>query len=82
MSKHTPTPGPWRYTDGWIEAGPHTIAQIIPIAGVDEANGRLMAAAPTMLEALKWARTCVPYPSDCHAAIVAAIAAAEGTDNG
>jgi hypothetical protein len=43
----------------------------------NEANGNLIATAPELLAALKWARTCVPFPSDCHAAIVAVLARAE-----
>jgi hypothetical protein len=42
------------------------------------ANAQLISAAPDMLVALKWARTCVPFPSDCHDSIVAALAKAEG----
>jgi hypothetical protein len=44
-----------------------------------KAYAQLFAASPDMLAALKWARTCVPFPSDCHAAIVAAITKAEMT---
>ncbi len=35
------------------------------------------AAAPEMLKALKWAKTCVPFPSPCHTAICKAITKAE-----
>lgn len=82
MSEHTP--GPW--TDGrdFVRAGGgvYVIAQCY--SGCDtsraeaRANSRLMAAAPDMLAALQWARMCVPLPSDCHAAVVAAINKATG----
>lgn len=34
----------------------------------------LMAAVPELVEALKHSRMCVPFPSDCHDKVVAALA--------
>ena len=62
MSKHTP--GPWRYCDGGVFSDFEgkediTIAQVLR-AGINghnswegQTNGRLIAAAPELLEALK-----------------------------
>lgn len=94
------TPGPWRVTvnggfaDGqphasvWIEAGTYTsLASLIPVREV-QANGRLMAAAPDLLAALKALASftedpSMPCDSTCEpgciwCAVSAAIAKAEG----
>ena len=42
----------------------------------DKRYARLFCAAPDMLAALEHARMCVPFPSDAHAKIDAAIAKA------
>ncbi|MDF1551898.1 MAG: hypothetical protein P1P84_02495 [Deferrisomatales bacterium] len=52
--KHTP--GPWRiqHTPLSVAAGTHQIAQVFsgrPISTEDDANARLIAAAPELLEA-------------------------------
>lgn len=57
--KHaTHTPGPWGYSEGEIYRGNNPIASVIPSFGwfrktaEDEANARLIAAAPEMFEVL------------------------------
>jgi hypothetical protein len=62
MSKHTFTPGPWS-TDLKIDCGsPHSeilgadgeiVAALWPPSLRDQANARLIAAAPELLEALQ-----------------------------
>lgn len=49
------------------------------VSGIDAADARLIAAAPDLLEALKWVRTCYrpDDTSDMVVAIDAAIAKAE-----
>ena len=84
------TPGPW--TSAWVGTRPHGVAVVwlgentdkrIEIIGTskDEANARLIAAAPEMLEALRnlvmdWERVIGPIPEDHEAQV--AIAKAEG----
>ena len=58
--KHaTHTPGPWGYSEGEIYRGNNPIASVIPSFGwfrktaEDEANARLIAAAPEMFETMK-----------------------------
>ena len=54
----THTPGPWGYSEGEIYRGNNPIASVIPSFGwfrktaEDEANARLIAAAPEMFEVL------------------------------
>lgn len=43
-----------------------------------EADAMLIAAAPDMLSALRHARMCIPFPSDAHDKILAAIKKATG----
>ena len=81
MSKHTP--GPWHIAGNLVieEANATTIAQIA--IGDGEANARLIAAAPLLLEAANnlVAAYHVGDPGSLHIsikAIRAAIAAAEG----
>ena len=56
--KHAFTPGPWGYSEGEIYRGNNPIASVIPSFGwfrktaEDEANARLIAAAPEMFEVL------------------------------
>jgi len=58
MSKHTP--GPWAATqtpnDGrWAVLGPAFALPMFAVSPVtSEANARLIAAAPDLLDALKW----------------------------
>jgi len=80
--KHTP--GPWHAVSDTVYAGSHG-QRIVADCDVGsasrherEANARLSAAAPALLEAAKHARTCVPFPSDCHDKLVAAITQAVG----
>jgi hypothetical protein len=52
MSKHTP--GPWEFSHTWVQ----TVDKKTPIANFNfyastEANARLIAAAPELLEALR-----------------------------
>lgn len=91
MSNHTP--GPWRTGDAWNtifgppngNPAPEIIAKV---QRGNEANARLLAAAPELLAALKWALGNVASPlpsmegraefiSQCKTA-QAAIAKAEG----
>lgn len=54
-SKHTP--GPWA-VNGWsVTIGNWSISTAMPRATIEEsdANARLIAAAPELLEALNWA---------------------------
>lgn len=90
-SAQSHTPGPWAYGLDDVDAiwavklpedGGNVICEPPPAALTASfsrwpANARLIVATPEMLAALKWARSCVPFPSDCHAAICAAIARAE-----
>ena len=84
MSKHTP--GPWQVEHGgvnsfdvWLEGWK------VPKLTENEANGRLIAAAPDMLAALKGLR-CIMSETRCEcddclaskASAYAAIAKAEG----
>lgn len=63
MTKVKYTPGPWWYSrnDDSILADPMgmlKLAKVHPISQTDDgsSNGKLMAAAPEMLEALIWAK--------------------------
>ena len=51
------TPGPWGVGTGWIYAGDlkkgRLVCAEIPISEQGDANARLIAAAPELLEALK-----------------------------
>jgi hypothetical protein len=92
MSKHTFTPGPWS-TDLKIDCGsPHSeilgadgeiVAALWPPSLRDQANARLIAAAPELLEALEQiARMDYgnPYASRCADVARAAIARATGSE--
>jgi len=89
MSKHTP--GPWKI-NGVALPGRYQIddAANKPVAVTDarydlntgyeqaDANSRLIAAAPDMLEALKLAQTIIGHPDDEGSKLIAAaIAKAE-----
>ena len=92
MSKHTP--GPWLYddesevisTDARLEGSKAEIAEVVtsyygPFAAEQQANARLIAAAPDLLEALREADKCMSglYDgSEVQARIRAAIAKATG----
>lgn len=81
------TPGPWRISDlqrNIVVAGKHSnsvatcyIVGITDTMETAEANARLIAAAPDMLEALRGFLTIGYYP-ETRAAAEAAIAKAEG----
>jgi hypothetical protein len=84
MSKHTP--GPWTIADEWdgtsIKAGQFYVTHTIQSCGfhetevdkaVTQANARLIAAAPDLLEACKAALSDdQPYIEKCKAAIAKA----------
>lgn len=81
------SPGPWAF-DGpphnihiFQERNPMMRVCFLTSDGPTEANGRLIAAAPLMLEALKKARICVhewsPNPTEPLEEIDAAIQSAE-----
>lgn len=93
-SRHAHTPGPWRagepdgMCEDYIFAGKHIIASVHMVGDEwepsDSANARLIAAAPAMLEALRYARdVIVPilgYQDGAVQAIDSAIqSATEGT---
>ena len=61
--KHaTHTPGPWGYSEGEIYRGNNPIASVIPsFTAEDEANARLIAAAPEMLEVLREIEMLMPH---------------------
>lgn len=90
MAGHTP--GPWEITENlgrdeaWCDW--HQVGPIHLMGGKANANSRLIAAAPDMLEALRYVETrCVSEAAYPHASledrkmrdlVVAAIAKAEG----
>ena len=98
MSKHSPGPwecdagiippdGPERYADIYTDGGDLIIARFNDLIPEGRANGRLIAAAPELLEALKtladeaWRNAgCMPDEAfhDAIAEARAAIAKAEG----
>ena len=58
----THTPGPWGYSEGEIYRGNNPIASVIPsFTAEDEANARLIAAAPEMLEVLREIEMLMPH---------------------
>lgn len=86
--KHTP--GPWFHGTGWIGAGDVMHAKVVARVegfpyGDTEANVRLIAAAPELLEALREYDQAVrdsvgiiPELRSSYAKVIAAIARAEG----
>lgn len=89
MSEGKHTPGPWLVTKeydhnndvSWRVSAP--LPRIAATATEDEANARLIAAAPDMLEALEGLvsyldRTCLYEDSGARARIVAVIQKAKG----
>ena len=70
MSEHTP--GPWEaredYDSTWwvVQSGP---AQDLAIHDLSEANARLIAAAPDMLEALKMIASRMFHTLKCAAKV-------------
>lgn len=90
MSKHTFTPGPWSYRQGNDIHRPMVIRQEqggFVVMGLsrsrEEADARLIAAAPKLLEACKAAeleaeRLGIDFPCDTLAFIRAAISEATG----
>jgi hypothetical protein len=76
-TKHTP--GPWIVTGNFIDCDTPPCRIAVALASPEmEANARLIAAAPELLEALK---ACEPWCNDNRAVVMAreAIAKAEGT---
>jgi hypothetical protein len=51
------------------------------LAALQQRVDNLRAERGRLIELLKWARTCVPFPSDCHTAIAAALSAAYKDDS-
>lgn len=88
MSKHTP--GPWHLTprsqtraEGWkIETKNMTVAVVLWSSAIDEANARLIAAAPELKAAAIWAHeelTKAGYECDTGACVICvAICKTEG----
>ncbi len=79
MSKHTP--GPWIEVGRYIETDGHILCEMFSARTRDErdANQRLIAAAPELLEALKLAQSIIGHPEDAHSKLIsAAIDKAEG----
>lgn len=89
MSKHTP--GPWKVehrgykyivsksSDGYITRDVCRMDGSTMAAFAQEANARLIASAPDLLDALKLARSIIGHPDDAHSRHIAAvIAKAEG----
>jgi hypothetical protein len=89
MNKHTP--GPWQYafeggTAAFIMEGDGTtVAKISTTENSTAhrnlpANARLIAAAPDLLEALKFAQSIIGHPDDAGSQMIAAaIAKATGS---
>ena len=91
MNKHTP--GPWTHEgqgditgieDNGFGRGPVDVCSVYlrAVEGRHEANARLIAAAPDLLEALEYCLDCLgdefALPSDCQSTARAAIARARG----
>jgi len=87
--KYTHTPGPWFFGTGWIGAGEIREGRVIARVdnypyGDSEANIRLLAAAPELLEALRAAIEVLRWEESggkeerVYDAAVSAIAKAEG----
>lgn len=89
QTKHTP--GPWRVKDNGSMEGPHVYGPVHPIDGGDyaplagykggalsEADARLIAAAPELLEACRQAAFAIPTTHGAFETVRAAIAKAEG----
>jgi len=82
MSKHTP--GPWTFVhEGGIDGGYFIDAKedvvVLPRGRLNEADARLIAAAPDMLVALQDALLHGNLPGWIAKRVGAAIAKAEGT---
>lgn len=76
MSKHTP--GPW-HIDGSKQEGltvrnGQAAVAVIPGYGVGQRmeDARLIAAAPELLEALKFAQSIIGHPDDVGSQMIAA----------
>ncbi len=88
MSKHTP--GPWRYmagTHSHYDSEGKAIARVYGPRGIDcsrrDANARLIASAPELLEALKAVQAFIEGEPDAvepFGLVRAAIAKAGGND--
>ncbi|HHM8637404.1 TPA: hypothetical protein ACRNRG_002200 [Pseudomonas aeruginosa] len=89
MSKHTHTPGPWeivRYTDGLIQIvgniravsdhEEHVTTVVEAVTRGDEANAKLIVAAPDLLDALVALVECEQTTPELWEAARAAIAKA------
>jgi hypothetical protein len=80
------TPGPWEYRDRMVIGGPRS-SYVCEVSGAasnaeHQADARLIAAAPALLEALagciehmEWS---TPQGKDAHAAAIAALRQAAG----
>lgn len=90
MSKHTPGPWTWgeSYNGLYGSGKDNEVLRFAPYEGMyldwgsksRDANARLIAAAPELLEALKLARSIIGHPDDAHSKLIdAAIKKAEGT---
>lgn len=83
------TPGPWTFEadvieGDWIITTNHEFEDarsVVEVCNADEADIRLIAAGPDLLAAAIHARMCVPFPSDAHAKLDAAIRRATGEDS-
>ena len=84
--KHaTHTPGPRGYSEGEIYRGNNPIASVIPSFGwfrktaEDEANARLIAAAPEMFEVLREIEMLMPHSKAVkHSGLREVLAKVEG----
>jgi len=63
MSVRKYTPGPWKVTDDEYDAGLYRLHAITDPA-TDKANAQLIAAAPDLLEACKFARKQIKLLAD------------------
>lgn len=87
MSESKHTPGPWHWDGYWLKASDGTIVADDGSAGgeytdtltPDSPDGRLVAAAPVLLEACKKALTC-NLDSSVRELVVAAVKLAEGKE--
>lgn len=78
MKKYTHTPGPWRYSGKYVFSN-HSLYPIAEVGDIAnwEANTRLIAAAPDLLEALK---ECLGFICASEMDIIQTIADAEQKD--
>lgn len=72
MSKHSPGPWVWRYFKETLvidDASGENVITFMPLAikghAVTDADARLIAAAPELLDALKWAMKILDAQNPC-----------------